>query len=425
MGNYVEYIDSCVENCKCNGEITSKSGGEFFTRKLCEKLDESGAGGGGGGADVLNENGIIKQEHLPEGYPYPIEGSAVIFPETTAEFSDDFGAFVLWEGIDASMFTEGESYTVNWNGVDYATTAVFMSDSGMNAIVLGDMGAAQGTPLSGEPFVIMVLDTASQAGMGVAAMIIPIDGSTSIRFSVSSGRTVIPISEKFLPKGYPYFAQGGTVLLEETTVIPQGLDVPMAFSLNLIEGRNYKVICNGTEYEAKCHPLYYQSLFTDFTFLGNPHLVEPSYLDNQLPFAIVTAASLTCVFGNSGSMTLAISEADSYMKMDSKFSATEFVDIYGTISSDANGVGEDITKQSHSNPEIVSMVRQGKNVILRYYVDGENGPYRYDCYQLATAYANYAVFSRIRVSSNTDGRMSSIVVRPNSIRLEEFRADSF
>ena len=46
----------------------------------------SGGGDGGSGADLLNENGVIKQEHFPEGYPYPLDGVGEIFPETTLPF---------------------------------------------------------------------------------------------------------------------------------------------------------------------------------------------------------------------------------------------------------------------------------------------------------------------------------------------------
>jgi hypothetical protein len=55
---------------------------------LIKKLG-GGNGGGGSGADLLNADGIIKQEVLPNGYPYVGEGE--ILSETSVDllFSED------------------------------------------------------------------------------------------------------------------------------------------------------------------------------------------------------------------------------------------------------------------------------------------------------------------------------------------------
>lgn len=160
-------------------------------------IDKAGAlPDGGSGADILNENGIIKQQHLPEGYPYA--ESTVFLSETTPVFSADMGGFIIMSGVDASMFTDGQTYTVNWNGTNYETKALLSSDNGMNAIILGDMGATQGVPTTGEPFVVMILDAAAQAAMGIAAVVIPIDGSASVTLSIA-GEAVAKIADKYLP----------------------------------------------------------------------------------------------------------------------------------------------------------------------------------------------------------------------------------
>ena len=165
-----------------------------------------GSGGGaGGGADVLNDAGIIKQEHLPEGYPYPLKSGGAILPETSPVLNEEMGAFVIMDGIDASMFTEGESYTVNWNGTEYKTSALAANDDGMEAIILGDAGALQGVPVSGEPFMIMILSAEAQAAMGVASMIMPVDGSTTVLLSISTAEDIMQIDRKFLPEGYPVY----------------------------------------------------------------------------------------------------------------------------------------------------------------------------------------------------------------------------
>ena len=80
-----------------------------------------------------------------------------------------------------------------------SSTALAMNNSEMNAIILGDMGAMQGAPTTGEPFVIVVMYTENQEAFGAAAMVMPIDGATSVTLSIA-GEKITPISEKFLPK---------------------------------------------------------------------------------------------------------------------------------------------------------------------------------------------------------------------------------
>lgn len=167
---------------------------DFMDMIMAKKL----GGSGGGGADLLNENGVIKQQHLPEGYPYA--EPTVFLPETEPVFSADMGGFIIMSDLDADMFIVGQSYTVNWNGTEYVSQAAVQDDGSMKAIILGDLGAMQGAPTTGEPFVVMILDAAAQAAMGIAAMVIPIDGSMSVTLSIS-GETVTPIDAKFLPGG--------------------------------------------------------------------------------------------------------------------------------------------------------------------------------------------------------------------------------
>lgn len=267
-----------------------------------------GNGGSGGGADVLSDAGIIKQEHLPEGYPYPLKSGGAILPETIPMFAEDMGAFVIMDGIDASMFAEGESYTVNWNGTEYKTSALAVNDDGMEAIILGDAGALQGVPVSGEPFMIMILSAEAQAAMGVASMIMSIDGSETVILSISSDEIIVPISHKYLPDGYPYIIPGGAVLLADYG-ISDVYNGPLLF--NLKSGYNYSVNWNGTEYPVT-------AINTgEMVYIGNlGGIVEGT--ETEEPFAIMAADGQMIVSGTFPA-TFTVTTADSYKKIDLKY----------------------------------------------------------------------------------------------------------
>jgi hypothetical protein len=69
------------------------------TKPLDEKyLPESVKGGGG--ADLLDENGIIKQEYLPEGFPYRSIADPVILPSTTLTADPDSGTYTIPDTIN-------------------------------------------------------------------------------------------------------------------------------------------------------------------------------------------------------------------------------------------------------------------------------------------------------------------------------------
>ena len=195
---FTEIIRKCQEECACNGMEIRDNMSEILVGKLAEELDKNGAGGGGG-ADILNENGIIKQQHLPDGYPYKEVGNDYILPATEPVYDDATGYFTISSGVYASMFTIGEIYTVNWNGVDYECVALDASMWGSGPVGFGNLGFVTGGDDTGEPFVIVVLPLEAQAERGGAAVVLPRDGSTPT-LSIS-GKTdlVTKIGKEYLP----------------------------------------------------------------------------------------------------------------------------------------------------------------------------------------------------------------------------------
>lgn len=164
------------------------------TLALIKKMGGSTGGGGGGdsGADLLNADGVIKQEVLPDGYPY--SGMGIILPETTVEItSPEMG---LPDIID---ITVGAKYIVNWNGVDYECTAGEV-DIDMLVPALGNIGAIMGGDDTGEPFLILAIPAEQAQQMGVGLMFMPLEEITSVTFSIS-GETITKIDEKYIPDG--------------------------------------------------------------------------------------------------------------------------------------------------------------------------------------------------------------------------------
>ena len=115
-----------------------------------------GSGGGGGAQPDLSQTdatkpdyvkGVIRQESLPEGYPYKEQETIL---DGTFEFAD--GGFGYMHQIADEGFTivDGKPYTIIWDGETYQCVATTYSGS----IVLGNL-AVSGAPDSdtGEPFV--------------------------------------------------------------------------------------------------------------------------------------------------------------------------------------------------------------------------------------------------------------------------------
>lgn len=140
---------------------------------------------GGGGADLLDENGIIKQEYFPKGFPYKSGEDAVILPSTTLELNPDAGAFII---PDALEFVTGQKYVVKFEnlGVEFTTVCQEAPENsdGLKWI-LGDSGLLDGASTTGEPFVMLVVDPALASDVGLGAMLMFAGDSTTLTFSVA------------------------------------------------------------------------------------------------------------------------------------------------------------------------------------------------------------------------------------------------
>lgn len=98
---------------------------EVFPDTIYEKWNEDGSveevrfGSGGGGGDLLNENGKLKNEVLPDGYPYK-EVKDITFEHTPGEKEWEWESWL--EGFPA--FAKGDTVKLKVDGVEYSLVAV-------------------------------------------------------------------------------------------------------------------------------------------------------------------------------------------------------------------------------------------------------------------------------------------------------------
>ena len=366
----------------------------------------SGGGGSGGGTEILNEYGIIKQQHLPENFPYKEGEESIILPETTVEIIDSSAS--LPNLINLKV---GQKYTVTWNGVEYKCEGQDYVGMGCAVGNFREMTEVD----TGEPFFIIAVypELFDEVGMGVSisALSKTTDG-TRVALSISGKtETVTKIGKEYLPDGYPYAEP--TVFLPETTpifsedmggfVIMSGLDADM-----FIVGQSYTVNWNGTEYVSRATVQNDGSMKA--IILGDMVGATQGVPTTGEPFVVMILdaaaqaengiAAMVIPIDGSASVTLSIT-GETLTPVDAKFlpNATIFVDVYGTIGGTYEGYGEkpeNISKQSHTNAEILALAKLGKNVIIRNY-DSETGT-AFKCYNLSEVDFNFARFTKVYFS---------------------------
>lgn len=183
-------------------------------------------GGGGGGADidVIAEVGqtIVVEEVDADGKPTKWKAAEyqericntevkLIYPEQNCVFSDDFRALIA-QG-DTSL-TVGNTYIVNYNGVDYTEKCVSVSAPNGVFVGLGNFDAFLGTGDNGVPFVII---DGSVMGMSGVVGVAPIDGSESITLSIKV-KTFTQIPQDFLANVLPYYIDYTTEIVNAQLV---------------------------------------------------------------------------------------------------------------------------------------------------------------------------------------------------------------
>lgn len=125
----------------------------------------------------------------------PFDCLEELLPETEFQYDSDLGFFFIPSVFD---FKYGETYIVNWNGVEYTVTATigYFTDyySGTNTmpiVVLGNpapLGAPEGVVVenNGLPFAVASVGYINATGA------IPLDGSTAVTVSIYGKKKLDP-----------------------------------------------------------------------------------------------------------------------------------------------------------------------------------------------------------------------------------------
>lgn len=408
---YAHIVGNGTENERSNAHTLDWNGNAWFKGKVfiggtgaddpeAVELGTGGGSSGGSGADLLNDNGVIKQEHLPEGYPYSEVDEAYALPETTIVPLGDDGSAPLTSTLS---LIEGQTYTVNWNGTDYECICSKVENDGDGdgvidtqiGLGIGNIGLMIGGATTEEPFIIIELAPEFAAELGVPSMVQILDGSASVVLSITGvTETKTIIARKYLPDGYPYEERIEGVLLPETEA-GSLTAVPLQLS-SLIVGETYIVTVGGVEYETTCKLLAASGYAGKY--LGN--LASFGFPDTGEPFVIIPTEDgegASVAFENGERQIISVTGpsivihpmAEKYMPgAQEKEVLTYLVDI--------DGIGN----LHPTYDELVAAIRVGKAISYRYM--GSSYAWEFPFLKWVSGVENpYIVFQHVMLEENT------------------------
>lgn len=144
---------------------------------------------------AFDENGVIKQNALPEGYPYATSGE--VLPMTSISIDPEIGIGMI---VDKFSLMKDEEYEVIWNGAKYTCTGVEYYLGGSPHICLGDLTYFEDERTTTDyPFLVAYsTDEATAEAMGAYGIVISYEGLTDVNLSIN-GTIVYQIDKKFVP----------------------------------------------------------------------------------------------------------------------------------------------------------------------------------------------------------------------------------
>ena len=257
----------------------------------CGPGDSASGGGSGGGADVLNDSGIIKQEHLPDGYPYQIREEELAYTITASLYNYISGAWVpaKCQADKNFVLVEGESFVFNFNGTDTEVTIKKVVGGQYLGFGNESIQSAQ-LPDTGESFFIASPDKIG-SGSATANVMVMIKNGISRPTTMTLTRVTketfkldpmylpeIPVDR--LPDGYPYDTREDKVLYSFSGFNLSDMGggwyrsgmVKTETNFDLIEGETYIVKYGDVVVEAvaKFGPKAEVGGSRDCMYLGNP-----------------------------------------------------------------------------------------------------------------------------------------------------------
>ena len=253
----------------------------IIAKKLC-----------GGGGSVPKP---LTYDYMPEGYPKKSVGTVIVMEEQELAFALKGNKYNA-DLTNAFKATEGKTYTINWDGVEYECRGFAFSQ---NVCLVGNtsiMGAGDNT---NEPFVYSYNKNVDRGGFKT------LDTSASHTISVKTTEEVItPIAEEFLPNipADKLPAGGVTTLHINVTAIDEAAWIVTASSADKTPAEMEQASLNG--------PIWCVLTFAAGTISENAVSVgiPPAYSGVGLAFGMMVASG----HGGDGSNSViyAVTEGD-------------------------------------------------------------------------------------------------------------------
>lgn len=254
----------------------------------------------------LEQNDPAQPDYIKGRTHWVEDGLVEILPETQATFDEVDNAFVIADAIPGVV--TGEKYIVKYNGVEYETVAAEYTEDGITLNALGDLGGASGGVSTGEPFAMIVADAEAAAALGMGALIMPLDGATSVTISITTaGETIHKLDNKYLDLDWLPVCNE-TPLIAETTVEHSGKLEGLCYD-ELPVGKRIVVAVDGEKYQTAVMRAGSGTDAVDW--IGNIAIFGQEYVgteyDTGEPFyAVVLSSSLNFLFADGSSHTIAI-----------------------------------------------------------------------------------------------------------------------
>ena len=319
--------------------------------------------------------------YMPEGYPYSDGVKLTELYSALVETDPDSG---VYEGAADLPLTEGETYVVKYNGVDYVCTCSTMTqgdeyDGMVTFYILGNLGAMTGGDDTGEPFVVMTIPSMGEF------VLYALDGSTSVTLSISGeAETIHPMAGKLLPKGTSYMQPFDDVILEETVLTDALVETSIGVGYNLpigaiIPGNIYNVEFDGVVYRTKAYSVTSGEITAialgsgcihggsttvpGVPFTGDPFTIQIYPATIQQAYGFNVAIKWDYGFGpeESGTQTIAIRGGYTVNKIDNHCLPDGAAPLWVTLTAPSNG---DTYEADISKNEVIAALKAKMSVYV-------------------------------------------------------------
>lgn len=281
-----------ITKIKVDGEPES-SYKLFPKNREFEKRAGGNTGSHSGVQPDWNQNDSTQPDYVKNRPFYTATSETVLVEESTESFANPGGNIYVAQIEPNFEATVGGTYKVSWDGTTYESTCVDID----GYLYVGNLSIAGVGSDTGEPFLIFV---SNDSGIEIYTL----DASASHTISVSKFAVeVVKIDKKYLPdavvqpdwnqnddtqpdyvKNRPFYTTpavknlvNGRFNFAYNSAI--GFYASDAITIELIEGKTYKVTLDGVEYETVCKVLQAGMLY-----IGASEFISGGTPPSDMPF---------------------------------------------------------------------------------------------------------------------------------------------